>query len=421
MKIRRQQVFRLLPLAAALTMMAPAAALAATAVTTPLGYTPACTKIDNNATVTYKVNNVDPTGGTGVTTLIPATFYVGVKVDVSVERVDATPVLVFPGSTQQVVTFKVINMGNAAMKYGLTSAALATGTASPWVASSLKDTFDEKSGTIKTYGTDGTAATIASLAPDYYETVTIAVDIPNNPQGQDNSGSTTNISYVDNALAVYSLKAKSQWIGTSADAFDGTNKSGTIAGGTVGGGACTAPGVTNVDYVIADGTGSDDGDRDGAYSARDGYKVKSAQISISKSSQVLADPINCPTGVGSCGSNTARMIPGATVEYSITIANSASAGASATLNTISDTLNSSLNIVSTAAAGSWSVTGSTRTTASGTLTADSGDTNNDGLGYTGAVVAADLTKILAQDGVTYGAGELKSGESATVKFRVTIQ
>jgi len=385
-------------------------------------YTPACTPITNTATLTYRVAGIDLTGGTGLASN-SAQFNVGVKVDFSLARVEGSEVPVDPGAVNQLLNFTLTNNGNATMKFALTSAPQGSGTANPFGVP-LKDTFN---GTALV--TTGSAAdTVASLAPDTPTNITISITVPNSPQGQDAAGSTTGITYVDRALAVYLLTAKAQWVGSGADVG---NTDGTVSGNDIGGGTCNALGATTVDYVVADPANSaDDVARDGLATMRHAYKVKSAQISIAKSSAVLTDPVNCtvPGSGASCiggSSATARMIPGAVMEYSITISNAAGSGGSATLQGISDALLNSLKIVP--AGASWSVTGSTRTTTSGALVADTGDvTTIDGLGHSdttaaGGTVTANLATILPVQGLVYTAGELKTGEAVTVKFRVTIQ
>lgn len=419
MKTRKQSLVRALLLFGAAALMAPAGVMAAN------NYTPACTPISNTAKITYTVAGVDPTGGSGLTSTA-AQFNVGVKVDFSLARVEGAAVAVDPGAAAQLLNFTLTNNGNATMQFALTSAAQATTTANPF-GGALNDTFDGTS--LNTNGTAGATATLATLAPDANSNLTISITVPNGPQGQDVAGSTAGITYVDRALAAYLLTAKAQWVGSGADVG---NTDGTIAGTAIGGATCIALGATTVDYVVADPANSaDDVARDGLATMRHAYQVKSAQISIAKSSAVLTDPVNCTIpgdGTSCIGGNsaTARMIPGAVVEYTITVSNAGGSGSSATLNSISDLLPNSLKII--AAGASWSVAGSTRGAASGALVADTGDANTDGLGHSdttavGGTVTANLATIIAAEAgpPAYAAGELKTGEAVTVKFRATIQ
>lgn len=276
-------------------------------------YTPACTQISNIATISYQVGSVQQTpvqsnGGT------PTTFYVGVKVDVLVTRTDVATVTVYPGSLATAMTFSVTNNGNATQKYALTAIPEANGTANPF-GGVLTDTFDGTG--IITNGTLGTTSSIAGLAPDASQAVTIVVNVPP--------------SQVNNDLAVYGLKAQTQWVGTSTDI---NTKNGTAAGSLVGGGLCTALGATTVDVVAADGAGTDgDVANDGAHSARDAYLVSAAALTITKSSAVYWDPVNLTT--------SPKAIPGAVITYTVSISN-ASGVANATSVGLVDDLTSEI-------------------------------------------------------------------------------
>jgi hypothetical protein len=104
--------------------------------------------------------------------------------------------------------------------------------------------------------------------------------------------------------------------------------------GTQGAALAATVGVNTagVDIVFADAAGTDDttGARDGQHSARDAYLVSSSVLTVTKTATLICDPIN--------GNAANRMnIPGAAVQYAITITNAPGA-ASATLVQIGDVL-----------------------------------------------------------------------------------
>jgi len=294
---------------AAVGILAPALAGASN------NYTPACTQINNTAHVSFKVGGVDqgPSGnGLDSTT---ASFYVGVKVNVSVASTDSNNVTVYPGSTAAPLTFTVTNNGNAHQKYALSYVAEVNGTPSPFSGS---DAFNSTGVTLS-------SAAIADLAPDASQTITISADTP--------------LSQTDAQVAVYALKAQTQWLGTSTD----VTADGSAKGSVIGGALCPAagPGTADIDVVVGDGAGSDDGARDGAHSARDAYQVTAANLTIQKSSAVVYDPVNCSSYSPLTCSGAVRAIPGAVVEYTIQIANSANG--TATNVTVKDAIDSSLS------------------------------------------------------------------------------
>jgi len=84
--------------------------------------------------------------------------------------------------------------------------------------------------------------------------------------------------------------------------------------------------TAGVDTIFADGAGSTDSARDASYSAKDDYKVFAAAITATKASKIVS---------GDYGTGAA--IPGAKVEYCISVANAAG-GAAASNLVISDTL-----------------------------------------------------------------------------------
>ena len=155
-----------------------------------------------------------------------------------------------------------------------------------------------------------------------------------------------------------------------------------------------------------------------------------ALISLAKTVAVLCDPVN--------GTTNPKNIPGAVVQYTITAANTGSA--SATLSQTSDTISSFLtfdtNLINGTggAAGCNSLTG-TPTSAAGRgfsvdvigdtrpgtypkfLTSTNADT--DGALHNAGNIVVDYGIAMPVE-TGYGAGELKAGESAVIKFNATV-
>ena len=366
-------------LVGALAMAVPEGAMAA-----PNFYTPACTKIDNTAHVDFKVGGVDqgPTGlGVDSST---ATFYVGAKVNVAVAPVNNANVTVYPGSTNTLLSFTVTNNGNVPQKYALSVVEEADTTPSPFVGGGT-DSYNATDVTLS-------SASIASLAPDASTTITISADTP--------------LSQTDAQVAVYALKAQSQWVGNSAN----VTVDGTATGANIGGAVCGAagPDVENIDVVVADPSSDNDIARDGAHAARNAYKVTAADLTITKSSAVIYDPINCSSYSPLTCVGTARAIPKAVVEYTVAITNSATG--TATNVTVKDAIPANLTFYPNGYAAGKGI-----------------QVDADNL-YAGAATA--LTNLGADDegdynvstagAVTVTGIQVGNGQTAYVKFRAEI-
>jgi hypothetical protein len=370
-------------------------------------YTPACTQISNIATISYQVGgvqqaNIQSNGGT------PTTFYVGVKVDVLVTRTDLAAVTVYPGSLATALTFSITNNGNATQKYALTAIPEANGTANPFLGI-LTDTFNGTNPV--TNGTAGLTSSIATLAPDASQAVTIVVDTP--------------LGQANNDLAVYGLMAQSQWIGTSTDI---NSKNGTAAGTLVGGALCNALGATTVDVVAADGAGADDsGANDGAHSARDAYLVSAANLTIAKSQAVYWDPVNLLV--------SPKAIPGAVITYTVTITNAASVAQATNVNLVDD-LNNEIAVTNHLAFGN-GMTGAPNTSFNDSPGGGTTNCTGSGAGYGIVVDGVCKSNVFAgNDGASWSdAGDANGGtnkvsvtgltvnasSSVVIKYQATIQ
>ena len=276
------------------------------------------TNIQNVALVNYQVGGVaqddiasSPTGNSDPTIAGIATeFVVDNKVDLTVSTVDVAAVPVAPGATSQVVTFTVENTGNTTQDYALTPVQLAGGTG----FFGGTDNFDMtgasifvEDGTTAGYQVgEDTATFIDELAADSTVTVYIVGDVP--------------LSQVDDDVASCHLRA------TTHDA--GAAGLGTQTAATAGADTANA-----VDVVFADTQGTDttnDIARDGEHSSQSDYIVATAVLTVQKTSAVTSDPFN--------GTTNPKRIPGATIQYTITVSNDAGASTSADSVVITDAI-----------------------------------------------------------------------------------
>ena len=256
------------------------------------GGTLAGSSISNTATVNYNVGTVAqaPVADTEV-------FVVDRKIDLTVAEVAALTTNVVPGQTSAVTTFTLQNTSNAVLDFALVATQTAGGTA----AHGGTDTFnmnnvliyrDTNSSGSYEAGTDLAVTFIDELAIDATVRLFVVADVP---AGQAN-GSVANV-----RLTATGREGGAAGLGVAL---------------TQTGGANTAA----MDTVFADAAGPADGVRDAAHSDDDDYTVVSATIAVDKTVLVLSDPVN---GV----SPNAKMIPGAVVQYCISVVNSGAADA----------------------------------------------------------------------------------------------
>lgn len=256
------------------------------------------TDINNTATINYSVGSVaqtaiesadggNSTPGTGQGSA--TTFKVDKKIDVLVTA--GSGVTAVPSATGQAITFTVKNEGNSNETFDFASKAdVATG-----------DDFDLTSCTTPASVLINAGATT---------TITVNCDIPA-------SSATVN----QGKTALVDLKA-------------------TASGVTETGGADNP---ATVETVFADSTGTteDGADRNAAHSATNTYTIATADLTVNKTDAVTKMSIN---GVD-VSDGTEKRIPGATIEYTITVSNAAGA-ATATGIVITDPLPADMTFVS---------------------------------------------------------------------------
>ena len=399
------------------------------------------TDINNQATLNYAIAGTGQPAINSNTT----TFKVDNKLNVQVTTLETSFVAVAPNATGQVTRFTVQNTGNAIMDYQLTpNGALANGqsvtlSGTPYADSNITAGFDgtgciarvESGATAGFQALQDTGTAIVQLSPlSAAVTVYVVCSIPS-------AATATNLNN-----AVVSLTAITSNFNSCATACVNTTQAPTDTAG--------------VDFVFADAAGSDDAVTDGRHSARAVYQVAAAVITVTKSVSLICDPLN--------GNTTPKNIPGAYVQYEITIANAPGA-APATLTTIGDTLSTFTTFDSSLRTGAGGVapdrcvsspaasavgsgfrllcTGTTRAAGAGrcanaggqffTTAADT-DAMNFSAGAVnvtfGAVAGAQALPLEGTVTVgppctsagagNYCAGELRGGESVVIRFNAII-
>ncbi|MCB1615504.1 MAG: DUF11 domain-containing protein [Pseudomonadales bacterium] len=272
--------------------------------------TPADTDITNTATVSYSVSGVAQPDETGT-----RVFKVDNKVDLTVTGGTTN---VVANATDQVITFTVTNTGNETQGYALD------------IEANGGDDFDANN--VRIYVEDGTTPGF-QIGEDTLYTAGSGVNIGDLDPFSGTGGDAINVYVVsdiptsgggtaptDGQTAEYNLLATTLVAGST-----------TVQGQTAGADTFNA-----VDVVFADETGgsagphSSDAVEDGQASATGTYLVASAQLSVTKTSAVISDPVN--------GATNPKAIPGATVRYTITVSNAGGASASATGVTLVDSI-----------------------------------------------------------------------------------
>jgi uncharacterized repeat protein (TIGR01451 family) len=350
------------------------------------------TSVDNRASVSYAIGATpqpviesSPTGNStsGVGNGVDTSFVVDNRIDLTVAELSGGYTVAAAGGTNEVLVYTVTNTGNTTQDFSLTPAESATdpfGGTDNFDATPVGVFVDGNANGTYDAGVD-VAVYVDELAADAAATVFVVRNIPGGQANNDVS-----------AVTLTAQVAQGGAVGTQgADIV--TDDAGI------------ADDPATVQIVFADAAGDTDAANDGAHSDTDAYRVGAAQITVSKVSAVINDPIN--------GGANPKAIPGATVEYTVTVANAAGASAPATNVQVTDSLNAEITAGTVAfvangygaAAGmqvtSPNIAGGAPTALSNPADADSGD-------FTANVV-------------TVGGISLNPGETATVRFRVVIQ
>jgi uncharacterized repeat protein (TIGR01451 family) len=264
--------------------------------------TPAGTSIQSRATVNYSVGgqpqtliesspsgNTSPGAGAGANT----SFLVDNRIDLTVAELSGNATISSPGATGAVLAFTVTNTGNAPQGYQLTVTeeigTLLFGNAdnADVGLANLQVRVDEdpSSGNGTGNGTyDGTETETSIDILNPGSSITVFVVVPTVP-----------LTLVNGNFANVNLSAQAAVAGTNGLTLE-----------------VESPGAndpTTVEVVFAD----DPLNADATESAADQLAIRSAALTVTKTQAVLDDGF---------GSASPRAIPGAFVEYTITVANS---------------------------------------------------------------------------------------------------
>ena len=259
------------------------------------------TLVSNQATVDYDVNGTDQTdivstaAGSPPGTGDPTTFRVDNKVDFSLVTADVALQTTGLNDTNVPTRFTLTNEGNAVQDFRLTPDNLPDTTADPFGGPN-PDNIDMAA--LVAYVDDGDGlwnpaldieTFVDELAPDTSVTIWVAGTGPA-------AGATGDVAVVD---------------------LDATVRQGGT-GGAEGGPVTQDDGDLDdpdlVQVVFADGIAVGPGLGDGVETDQSGYQVSTAALAITKSVSVFSDPFNDQTNP--------KAIPGAILEYTITVVNS---------------------------------------------------------------------------------------------------
>ena len=254
--------------------------------------TPANTTIANRATVNYTVGGLtqapiesSPSGNTtpGVGLGTATTFVVDNRVDLTVAEVGATATTTTPGAPDAILTYTVVNTGNAPQGYAFTLAEETTGSVFP----AGNDNAD--------FGLGSLVVRVDAGAPGYDAGDTAgAIDILN-------PGQTATVFVVSPSVPLTLLNGNRTNIRLQARVARPNTGGATLETQT---GGVNDP--TVVEVVFADAG------RDATESAVDQFFIQSAAITVTKSQNVLDDGFTTVD---------ARAIPNALVEYTIGVTN----------------------------------------------------------------------------------------------------
>ena len=334
--------------------------------------TEAGTVVSNTATLSYSVGGA---AQSDITSDV-ADFKVDQKVDLTVTGDSASNVIVGPSSSSTTpankLSYKLSNDGNLEQIFKVAVSHLATdqfdagtapSTTAPQAAEACTFTINDGSSTTGPHALSTTPS--VTLAIDAVATIEVMCSMPNRPDVDDGHLSTIDV------------------LATAVDTGGVIMKESTIADRE-----------DEVDVVLVDGTGeaSDTGDRNAMHSDTQTFEINAPMLSVVKASKVISDPYN--GSIEDDAGNIPKRIPGATVEYSITITNSSDSPATGVK--ITDILQAAINSEVEFVASS--------------IVSGSGTSSN----YNAA------TDTITADGITVPAAVGGTGGEAVVTFRVII-
>lgn len=425
------------------------------------------TTVNNRATLNFSVGGVvqpvvnsSPTGNTstGVSGGANTAFVVDRKVDLFVVTTDTAANVTVPGATNIATTFRVTNLGNSVQDFSLQMESMAVATnmvvasgdgfasnASTFTVSNCRWAVAATAGALPapTVTTSfSTSNFIDELAPDGVAFVRAICDMPSGPPATGtaggNNGDLATVALI--ATAAESACATATILNATVTANGVCGTTGSLGAALTATSAAETPGA--VDTVFGDPVGRSasiaDIARDAKHSARNAYKLVSAQPKVTKTQSVFCDPFNLAINP--------KAIPGAIIKYSIRVENVINSGqtaadvANALITTFSDALDTNLALVvdaySTVNAATCTPTTGTATTAalinvSGggtasparTLTAAPTGVTGFATGTMSVTYNNVTTPILpaVASGSTAAIGELRAGEFVQVDFYVKVK
>ena len=347
--------------------------------------TDAGTPINNVATVGYKVGGVDQTAINSPIT----TFYVDQVVDFVVAEADGGDTNVGAGEQDAVARFTVTNTGNETQDFALSVDNLVGGTVfsldtiqagglTIFVDVNDNDVYDagiDTATSIDALSADDTAAADA----DNVISVFVLGDIPAAIDGDAANIELTATAYKDNAVpGLGTIEAESN-IDDDPDTVQIIFAAAVDSGATA-----TAAG-------------------------QDGYLVASATLTAAKVSTVVSDPLGQVAPL-------ALAIPGAIVEYEITITNGGILPA--TQLVITDDIQADLTLVTTGVYSGDDIQITKRDGTIVTCTADTGD--SDGCGLTGSALTVSIPTTVDPEGISVLALAGAPQNVVVIKFQATI-
>jgi uncharacterized repeat protein (TIGR01451 family) len=314
------------------------------------------TTITNTATVNYSVNSIPQTAINASTNFVVDTV-------VNVNVTGGTSVNVTPGQLAAVSIYTVTNTSNISSNFNLTP------------TNQAGDNFDVANIAVRVDGNgngtyeaaNDTATSITGLARNASVAVFILGDIP---------GSATNTQTGIARLTANAINpaTSAAWVNdTSAD----------VAG--------------TVQIVVQNNSAF----------AQDTYVVATATLGVTKSSSVISDPVNGSVS----GGNNPKAIPGAVMEYAITIANTGSQPA--TLQSINDPIPTNTTFYPAQYTGGTDVSIQVGAAAATFCMAEPGGTDNNS---DGCVLTVGGALSVGAPAIT----TVAAGSTVTVRFQVTI-
>lgn len=253
--------------------------------------TSAGSTITNDVSVTYNVGGVAQNAQTA-----SDSFTVDRRVNVNVNYIGPAA-SVSPGQQNAVIAFDVTNLSNDTVDLALATA-LTAGTSANIANYQI---YRDTNGDSAFDAGDQLVTYLDEVAEDATVRVFVIADIGLNAINADNF----NVTLTANAHGGAGVGA----LGNELVATAGANTSG-------------------VDTVLFDGAGDTDAASDGAFSDTGTYTVAGAIVTVAKTSRVVSDPVN--------GTTNPKAIPGATVEYCITVANASGAALATDINIVDD-------------------------------------------------------------------------------------